>query len=500
MNNQAKTKEELLKELEELQSKYNSIKVLKRKPSEELNVDNKELEFRNEGKEKRENEIGFPDQINQNIGESEKRYRTLFENMTAGFVLFEVVLNDKDFPIDLIIIDANKKFETTSGLQLDDAIGKRLMKVLPGIENDAADWIKTFGNIALYGESQKFEQGSELLGVYYSISAYQAEPMQCAVTFEDITERKKAEALLINQKVRFNTILNLVGDPIFVKDNEHKITYANNAFREMFNIDKDYEIGKTLVDSVPEDEQQHFLKVDREVLDTGISNLCEEKLTIGKKTRTIVTRKTRFIDKSGNKFLAASIHDITERKLAEKAIKQSEERISNLINSTDGIVWEADAQTFKFSFVSEKAEKLMGYSITDWYEDGFWATHIYKNDREEAIGYCVANTEQKLDHDFEYRFVCKNGKIIWLRDIVSVVVKDDGPSLLRGLMIDITNIKEAQEELENYRAHLEDLVKERTKELDEKNKKLNKMNNLFVGRELRMKELKEEIEKLKNKI
>jgi PAS domain S-box-containing protein len=123
--------------------------------------------------------------------ESEKRYRSLFENMAAGFVLFEVVEDDKGVPIDLIIVTANKGFEITTGLNIQDVKGKRLLRVLPGVENDDADWIGTYGKVALSGIPQKVEQASELLGYHYSVIAYQAGPKQCAVTFTDITEQKK---------------------------------------------------------------------------------------------------------------------------------------------------------------------------------------------------------------------------------------------------------------------------------------------------------------------
>lgn len=126
--------------------------------------------------------------------EIEGRYRSLFENMTAGFVLFEVVQDVSGVPVDLIIIAANKGFEITTGLKAQDVTGKRLTRVLPGIEKDDADWIGTYGKIALTGKSQQFEQGSELLGHYYFVNAYQSGPKQCAVTFLDISDQKKAEA------------------------------------------------------------------------------------------------------------------------------------------------------------------------------------------------------------------------------------------------------------------------------------------------------------------
>jgi PAS domain S-box-containing protein len=127
------------------------------------------------------------------LTESEKRYRSLFENMNTGFVLFEVVQNENGIPVDLIIVSANDGFEKTTGLTLKDAIGMHLTKVLPGIEKDDADWIGKYGQVALSGEPIYFEQGSKLLGYYYSVSAFQPTPKQCGVTFLDITQRKQIE-------------------------------------------------------------------------------------------------------------------------------------------------------------------------------------------------------------------------------------------------------------------------------------------------------------------
>ena len=124
----------------------------------------------------------------------------------------------------------------------------------------------------------------------------------------------------ISDKEYLNSIINVVADPIFVKDHDFRFIIANNALCSMLGLERENIIGKTLGESLPADQMDHFLEIDRMVLESGQENICEEKLTgAGGKILTIVTKKTRYIDGGGNKFLVGVIRDITERSQAEQA-------------------------------------------------------------------------------------------------------------------------------------------------------------------------------------
>lgn len=131
------------------------------------------------------------------LAESEVRYRTLFESMTAGFVLFEAVQDAHGAAVDLVVLAGNRQFEATTGLDARMISGQRLTRVLPGIENDAADWIGTYGRVALTGQPVQFEQHSELLDRDFLLSAFQSGERRCAVTFVDISDRKRAERAVL---------------------------------------------------------------------------------------------------------------------------------------------------------------------------------------------------------------------------------------------------------------------------------------------------------------
>ena len=133
----------------------------------------------------------------------------------------------------------------------------------------------------------------------------------------------------------------------------------------------------------------------------------------------------------------------------------AQQRFRDLVNSVEGIVWEADARTFQFTFVSNQAERVFGYPVEHWLQEPtFWRDHIHPEDREWAVNCWVSATEGKRDHDFEYRMIAADGRAVWLRDLVSVVIEGNHAVKLRGVMVDITDRKRAEQELEELAGRL----------------------------------------------
>lgn len=100
--------------------------------------------------------------------------------------------------------------------------------------------------------------------------------------------------------------------------------------------------------------------------------------------------------------------------------------------------------TKQFTYVSQQAEQFLGYPVEQWYDEGFWEAHIYPEDREETVHYCVAQAERKLDHQFRYRMIKADGDIIWVHDVVSVIDDPLHGRLMRGLLFDASRYEDVQ--------------------------------------------------------
>jgi PAS domain S-box-containing protein len=152
---------------------------------------------------------------------------------------------------------------------------------------------------------------------------------------------------------------------------------------------------------------------------------------------------------------------------------QSERRFRRLVEMVDGVIpWEIDPATWRFIYVGPQAVKLLGYPLEEWYEEGFWRQHVHPEDRDDALQTCMAATARSEDHELYYRMIAADGRVVWFRDITSVVWTEDGSKLLEGFLVDITESRRVAESLQQAHDRLEQRVEERTAELRKTNERL----------------------------
>src|SRR6266436_630908 len=139
--------------------------------------------------------------VNEALRESEKKYRTLFDSIDEGFCTIEVLFDENDRPIDYRFLEVNPSFEKQTGIQ--NARGRRMREIAPQHEEH---WFEIYGRIALTGEPVRFESQAAQLHRWYDAYAFRVgEPggRKVAILFNDITERKRAEAKLLRNEAYF---------------------------------------------------------------------------------------------------------------------------------------------------------------------------------------------------------------------------------------------------------------------------------------------------------
>jgi PAS domain S-box-containing protein len=256
--------------------------------------------------------------------ESDIRFKELHNASFGG-----IAIHDKG-----IILECNQGLSDITGYTRDELIGMDGLKLIAEkSRNQVTEHIqngfeKPYEEFGLRKNGEEYPLRLEARNVPYNGKIVRT------VEFRDITDQKQFELEIIKAKevaekneIFYNSILNKMGDPVFVKDENSRLLLVNDAFCEMFNLSRTEILGRTLTEEVTPEEKEIFLKIDKQVLTDGIENINEETLTVkGLETKTISTRKTRFVDSDATKYLIGIIRDITNRKIAEIELIAAKEK------------------------------------------------------------------------------------------------------------------------------------------------------------------------------
>ena len=197
------------------------------------------------------------------------------------------------------------------------------------------------------------------------------------------------------------------------------------------------------------------ISVEDEVL--GVLNLCTKPGHIRKQ-----------FEEGFLLAMADIIAGVVLRKRAEEYASRADLSYKGLINTVEGIVWEADFDTKGFTFVSKQAEKILGYAVTDWLtQPSFWTDHMHPDDATWVPDACARAAAEKSIYRIEYRMFHENGNVVWLDDVISVITDKADRKKLRGILVDITEKKRTEEELRKARRGGEEGMQEGGKKQNE---------------------------------
>ena len=136
--------------------------------------------------------------------------------------------------------------------------------------------------------------------------------------------------------------------------------------------------------------------------------------------------------------------EVNERMALEGRLRDSELHYRGMVESLNAIAWQMRLSDYCFTYVSPHAEKLLGYPLEDWLQPGFWQRTLHPEDAARAEHYCVSESQAGRDHSLDYRMLAADGRVVWIRDIVTLINAEEG-TVLRGLMIDISEAKRVEQ-------------------------------------------------------
>jgi len=268
----------------------------------------------------------------------------------------------------------------------------------------------------------------------------------------DITERKKAEEELHLKNIVFNS--SIAANSIANKDGI--ITHVNSSFLKMWGY-------KNVKDVIGKPISYFFVREDDL---SPVMNALQEKgewegefLAKKKDGSTFISRglATVVIDIEGKVIGYQSTNlDITKRKSAEKALRESERKLSTLIDNIPGMTYRCLMDEFwTMKFISKGCKKITGYSQLELLDNRelSYEDLIYSEDKEMVRREVFKTLDTQNQFELEYRIVRKDGSIRWVWERgLQIDEKLNGVPLLEGIIEDITEKKLAQEALKESEA------------------------------------------------
>ncbi|MHC4882707.1 MAG: PAS domain S-box protein [Planctomycetota bacterium] len=272
--------------------------------------------------------------------EYQQRYRNVIDSAPMGILTYELDADDR-----LILTGSNRAANTILAHDFTPSVGKPVEEVFPELANTILP--DEYRRICRKGgcyHGDNFEYRDERVSGFYEFDAFQTSPGNVAVAFTDVTERKLAEEQirrsrdLLKQEVeRFENMFHTIPDPIYMKDLDSRFTHVNEAYLKLAGLaDEQDAIGKTDFDAYDKERAQSFYEDEQEILRTGIPKVgYEEKgLWLDGRVTWHLSTKMPLRDAAGNIIgLIGISHDITDRKRADQALQESEEKYRTIFHS-----------------------------------------------------------------------------------------------------------------------------------------------------------------------
>ncbi|MFW9902745.1 MAG: PAS domain S-box protein [Candidatus Thorarchaeota archaeon] len=278
-------------------------------------------------------------------------------------------------------------------------------------------------------------------------------------TFQDITERKKIEKGLKLSEEKYRTLFESAPDFILLIDSSGKIIDCNDAVDKVLERRKEELLGKSFIDTgmIYEADRAKYVELFMDAL-SGLRAGPIETRTKGNEGQTRYYEIYPSLFKQDDKVQAIQVigHEITERKQAEEALRESEEKFRILAEQS--LLGICIAQDNRIEYINEAYANIFGYTVDEMYS---WEIEdvekaIHPKDREIPLDQLRKKQEGSQDVivDYEYRGIRKTGEIIWVHSYSKTIILN-GKTADFVTIIDITEKKQVEEEVKKSKELLE---------------------------------------------
>ncbi|MDD1712486.1 MAG: PAS domain S-box protein [Methanoregulaceae archaeon] len=301
----------------------------------------------------------------QELSASESRYRTLFENMLDGFAYCKMVYDESGRPDDFIYIETNKAFSQLTGLG--NVCGKRVTEVIPGIKEMNPEIFETYGRVARTGTPEAVEVYFKPLEKWLNISVYSPEKECFVAVFEDFTDRKNAEEALRESEEKLQLALSGSDTGMWELDIPTMGGAIDDRAAQILGYRKQ-DIGSSVTDwnalSHPDDVPLILKRLADYLEGRTPSFESEHRMRHASGEWIWMAGKGkithRLLDGSPLR-ISGTLQDITQRKLAEDALRKSEEMLALVMNGVPTLIAYLDTD-LRFVYINKPHAEWLGRS------------------------------------------------------------------------------------------------------------------------------------------
>ena len=351
--------------------------------------------------------------LDQIFKKDSKQFEYLFANMITGFAYCKMVFDQEEHPMDFIYVQMNELFEKMTGIKKEDAIGKKVTDLIPGIKDSNPELFEIYGRVASSGKGEKFEVFFKPLNLWLSISVYSPEKGYFAAIFEDITEHKRAEYALNESEEKFRNLAEESPNMIFIYT-KNKIAYVNRKCETTLGFTKQEFCSHdfnflNIID--PEDKESMLSNLRKHMQNEETPPLEYVLITkTGEKIEAMLN--TKLIKYEEENAILGITTDIRELKKMEHDIVQQRDTAERYLNIVGNIILALDAQG-KITLLNRKGYEILGYEEGEL-EGKDWINTCLPAEIRRELRKVFDNWIQgkvKTPQNYENKVITKDGEI-----------------------------------------------------------------------------------------